>query len=255
MTTFNKVFICFAAEDRYDIAEPIVYHLKNYGINVWYDRQSLLLGDNRIEKNLNEGAGECAYAITIISHNTEDSVCTMEELSIIKSRYKKNDIIVFPILYEIKPNDIPNELKWIKQIIFKEVNRNSGTRDICNHVACKITDDILSKYNYRSVREILRICPKDLPNTVIELIDSYYLVDENNLNCRVALLYATYLVIINYHNDKSNPLYNLITKIFERLFSETRLNIEIDYRELWLLENSICILINNYLNYCVESKI
>lgn len=255
MTPFYKVFICFAAEDRYDIAEPIVYHLKNYGIDVWYDRQSLLLGDNRIEKNLNEGAGECTYAITIISHNTKDSVCTMEELSIINSRYKKNGVIVFPILYEIKPNEIPNELNWIKQIIFKEVNRSSGTRDICNHIACKITGDILSRYNYRSVKEILRICPKELPNIVMELINSYYLVDENNLNCRVTLLYAIYLTIVNYHNDQNNSLHNLITKIFERLFSETRLNIEIDYRELWLLENSICILINDYLNYCMESKI
>ena len=52
----NQVFICFAAEDRHTIVEPIVHHLKNYGINVWYDRYKLLMGDNRIEKNLKEGA-------------------------------------------------------------------------------------------------------------------------------------------------------------------------------------------------------
>ena len=34
----DKLFICFSAKDRYVIAQPIVYHLKNYGINVWYDR-------------------------------------------------------------------------------------------------------------------------------------------------------------------------------------------------------------------------
>lgn len=48
----KSMFICFAAEDRYRIVEPIVFHLKNYGINMWYDRYSLIMGDNRIEKIL-----------------------------------------------------------------------------------------------------------------------------------------------------------------------------------------------------------
>ena len=30
----SHIFICFAAEDRYTIAEPIVYHLKNYGLKI-----------------------------------------------------------------------------------------------------------------------------------------------------------------------------------------------------------------------------
>ena len=33
----DKLFISFSAKDRYDIVQPIVYHLKNYGINIWYD--------------------------------------------------------------------------------------------------------------------------------------------------------------------------------------------------------------------------
>ena len=64
----HQVFICFAAEDRYKIAEPIMYHLKNYGINTWYDRHKLLMGDNRVQKNLNEGAAKCQYALIILRH-------------------------------------------------------------------------------------------------------------------------------------------------------------------------------------------
>ena len=52
----KSLFICFAAEDRYRIVEPVVFHLKNYGINMWYDRYSLIMGDDRIQKNLIEGA-------------------------------------------------------------------------------------------------------------------------------------------------------------------------------------------------------
>ena len=51
-----------------------------------------------------------------------------------------------------------------------------------------------------------------------------------------------------------NVLLNMISCIFERLFSDTKLNLAIDYRELWLLENSICLLINLYTDYCIESS-
>ena len=255
MLSNHKIFICFAAEDRYTIAEPIVYHLKNYGMDVWYDRQSLLLGDNRIEKNLIQGAGECTYAIVIISNNTADSVCTMEELNIIQKRSNKNDIVVFPILYEIDPCIIPDELGWIKQLIFKEVNRSSGTRDICNHITCKITSDILSAFEYTGIQEVLDKPNNAMPSIVLKLLRCYCSIDTNNLNARVTMLYSAYLTIVELYNISDRPLCKLSSKIFERLFSETSLNISIDYRELWLLENTICMLINDYINYCNESSI
>lgn len=46
----DKLFISFSAKDRYDIVQPIVYHLKNYGINIWYDRYEMVMGDNRFKK-------------------------------------------------------------------------------------------------------------------------------------------------------------------------------------------------------------
>lgn len=95
----SHIFICFAAEDRYTIAEPIVYHLKNYGLKIWYDRYEMIMGDNREEKNLKEGAGNCQYAVVILSKDTYESPCAMEEISIIKERYRKNKVTVFPILY------------------------------------------------------------------------------------------------------------------------------------------------------------
>ena len=240
----KTVFICFAAEDRYDIAEPIVYHLKNYGIEVWYDRQSLLLGDNRKQKNLIEGASQCNYAILILSKNTLDSTCAMEEIGIIKERYITENLIVFPVLYELSPEDIPCEIQWVKELIFKEINRVSGTRQICNHSACKITGDILCKLKYLNFKAIINIEIDGIPNQINFLLNAYQQIDAQNLNARIALLYATYLVITALQLKCNNYNYKLVSKICERLFSETRLNLNIDYREVWLLENSISILIN-----------
>lgn len=245
-----KVFICFAAEDRYKIAEPIAYHLTNYGIDVWYDRQKLLMGDDRIQKNLTEGVAKCQYAIVILSKDTKQSVCAMEEISILKGNYYKENVTLFPILYELSPQDISHSLQWIKKIIYKEVNRSSGTLEICNHVACKITLDILEKYQYKTISEFL-YHNLLLSPIISKLLKNYQAIDCENLNSRVTLLYAIYVNVLYLITIHNNSTINMISKIFERLFSETRLNLTIDYREIWLLENCICIL----LNYCIESKI
>lgn len=239
----NQVFICFAAEDRYSIAEPLVFHLKNYGINVWYDRQRLVMGDNRIEKNINEGAKKSQYAITIISDNTADSKCAMEELSIIEYRYRNEEITIFPVLYEIIPQNIPSKLCWIKELIFKEADRGSGTRDICNHIACKVTEDIKQKYKFKTINDILYCESAEVPKIIHMLLLKYKEIDISNLISRVTLLYTVYLIASENLTENSFDSL-LVQSVFERLFSETRLNITVDYRELWLLENALCIWIS-----------
>ena len=124
----RKVFICFSAKDRYNIAQPIVYHLKNYGINVWYDRHEMVMGDDRIKRNIEEGAGKCRYAIIILSSNTLDSICATEEIKILELRYYEGEVVIFPVLYELKPCDIPQKFIWIRNLIFKEVTHATGDR-------------------------------------------------------------------------------------------------------------------------------
>lgn len=250
-----QVFIGFAAEDRYGVAEPIVYHLKNYGINVWYDRHRLLMGHNRISKNLVEGAANSEYAVLILSKDTSSSTCTMEEISIIKTRYQRGETTVFPILYELSPDDISADLCWIKDLIFKETNHQSGTREICNHIACKITEDLISACPYHSIPEICLKHQNSLPASVLSILDCYQYIDHSNLNSKIALLYATYLILKHLLSSKELSVPQMIQKIFERLFSETKLNLAIDYRELWLLENTICLLVQYYMDSCIESSI
>lgn len=250
----TKLFICFSAKDRYNIAQPIVYHLKNYGINVWYDRHEMVMGDDRFKKNIKEGAGKCGYALIIFSSNTIDSVCATEEIKILESRYYKGEVVIFPVLYELNPCDIPPQFVWIRKLIFKEVNCTTGTLEICNHIACKITHDMLDNCRYKSIREIIG-GNMSLPKPVNSLLNKYTKIANENLNSRVALLYATYLIIVDSNNLTIGSLYEIPTKVFERLFTETLLNLTIDYRELWLLENSMCILIEHYYSSCMESNI
>ena len=229
-----RLFVGFAAEDRYTIAEPIVYHLHNYGVNTWYDRHSLLLGDNRRTKNLEEGIGKSTYACIVISKNTAASTCAMEEFSIIEERFRKKTMTVFPVLYELAPTDIPCELQWIKKIIFKEVSSSSGTREICNHIACRISADLLVDYPYKCIADILA-APSILTPITTAILHSYQQIDCSNLNSRISLLYAAYLSIIHSKTIQDDLGAKMAKQIFERLFSETRLKLSVDYPEVWLL--------------------
>lgn len=250
----EKIFICFASEDRYSVAEPLVYHLKNYGFLIWYDRTELLMGDNRIDKNLIEGAGKAKYVIAIISEHSTASQCFMEELEIVHKRYVLSKATIFPILYQISLQDLPNSLQWIKEIIFKEITRDSGTREICNHIACRITNDLLNNYEYKTIYSVVKNC--SIPLFIKNMLDTYLAIDNENINARVSILYATNLSIqIIYYADSNKDNYvKLVSRIFTRLFDETKLCLKIDYRELWLLENSICLLINYFLESRTDSN-
>ena len=60
-------------------------------------------------------------------------------------------------LDELAPENLPNNLAWIKELIFKEVDRHSGTREICNHIACKITGDIINFNTYIVCLHLLQV--------------------------------------------------------------------------------------------------
>lgn len=153
----------------------------------------------------------------------------------------------------MKPCDIPPKFGWISNLIFKEVNRTTGTLEICNHIACKITNDMIDNCRYKTIEEIVN-SNLNLPKPIKSLLEKYTKIDNANLNSRVALLYATYIIIVESYNLAIAVLCEVPTKAFERLFTETLLNLTVDYRELWLLENSMCILIEYYFISCTESK-
>lgn len=241
----KKVFICFSAKDRYTVAQPVVYHLKNLGIDVWYDRYEMTMGNNRYKKNIKKGAGKCGYALIILSQNTASSLCASEEIEILKCRYMRKNVTIFPVLYELKPNDIPSQFCWVKELIFKEINRYSGTLEICNHIGCKITEDMLINCKYKSVKEIIDDGLNVIPNYVKQLLKKYIEIDNANLNSRITMLYATYIIIIEFSDTTQLSTCVMPKKIFDKLFSETKLSLAMDYRELWLLENALCLLINH----------
>ena len=63
------IFLCFSSGDRYTIVKSCLYHLKNYGLSVWYDYHELILGDMKREKNFIDAIQTSDYYIIIYSSN------------------------------------------------------------------------------------------------------------------------------------------------------------------------------------------
>ncbi|GFI10593.1 hypothetical protein IMSAGC007_03062 [Lachnospiraceae bacterium] len=234
------LFIGYSSKDRYDIVEPMIFHLKNYGIDVWYDFHDMYLSDNRIETNFINGIGKSTYVIFIISNNLFTSQCAIEELKYAQDLYEKGDITLFPILYLLKASEVPEEYNWIKKIIYNEVTKNSGTLFVTNQIIEKILHDECSSLQYRSFSEISDFMEPYLK----ELLEVYLMLDTPNYSAKMALLYAAYLYI---SFQKNIQFETYIVKIIKRIITFSSLNITLDHLSYHIFELTILISLNKYL--------
>lgn len=230
------VFLCFSSKDRYTIAESILYHLKNYGLDTWYDYHTLILGDNKFDENLKNGVQKCKYAILIISPNFFDCECGNMELEVIKVLHDYKQIHIFPILYNIRSNQLPKEYFWIKDYIYNELNSETPSLATCNQIVCKILKTEIENNNYKSLKEL-----KTKESFIKNILKAYYEVDEHNLNSKITLLYSLYIYT---KNEELNSLQLSCSKILERLFKYTNLNLEISFKEIIIAEYALTILLN-----------
>lgn len=237
------LFLCFSSKDRHDIVESVLFHLSNYGISIWYDRNKILMGDDRDYKNFIEGVDGCKYAVIILSPNCISSVCANEEIDLIYERYQRGKVTVFPIFYGIKADMIPQKYSWMKKLVYKELSAGDDSRGACNHVMCKLLIDELSQYRIRSINTFFDICrPYTAHQYIAKILKAYDEIDHENRNSRITLLYAAIQYIMTHYCIDSIPAFYY--KGVERIFSETKLNIHIDLRESLIVERSFLLLLN-----------
>ena len=240
------LFIGYSSKDRYDIVEPMVFHLKNYGINVWYDFHDMFLSDNRLSTNFEIGIGGSKYVIFIISNNFFCSNCAIEELRYAQLLYEKNEIVLFPILYKINAFDLPEEYNWIKKIIYNKVNEHSGTLFVTNQIIEKMLHDETVNLPMRSFEEILKYLSKSSVTYLYKLIETYINLDIPNYSSKASVLYAIYLYITL---DKQIEYSLYVNKIVNRIFKFTSLNITLDHLTFSIFHLTMLIAINKYISF------
>lgn len=242
----KMIFFCFSSKDRHSIVEAVLFHITNFELPVWYDRYKMLLGDNRNYKNFDEGINNANYSVIILSPNTLASVCANEEIELIYQRYQEQKIIVFPLLYKLTVHDLPESFVWIKHLVYKEVTDEVDVHSACNHIICRILLDELSRYKYQSF-DIFCESYKNIPaqSFPVEILNKYRSIDKENYNARITLLYTVYIFIKSTYNISDIPTHFYAG--MDRLFDETRLNLDIDLREILIFERLTLLLLNAIL--------
>ena len=139
------IFLCFNIKDREKIAEPILQHLRSFGFSVWYDRKDIFIGDNRYETNIVNGAGNAKieYAVVILSNNFSSGHFCIEELNLLRKRFKNNDIKIFPIFYDMNIDNIDSDYQWLLELVCKFVKSKDESIFAAYHIVAKITNDLL----------------------------------------------------------------------------------------------------------------
>ncbi|MBN7774630.1 toll/interleukin-1 receptor domain-containing protein [Clostridium aminobutyricum] len=241
------IFLCFSGRERLTIATSMLYHLENHGIEIWYDNHQYTLGDKKVEK-YTKAIGLSDYAIVIISKYFQESPGAIEELEVIKERYLKGLIHIFPIFYNIKASELSSEYQWLCDMIYNEINDTSGTLLACNQIICKCYKDIIYKNQYPSLevyKTVLSGYPAATAATYINrLLELYSSVSTSNFNSKMSILFCLILYLNGSLKDDISSLY----KSAQYLFNTTKLDLPYNFKEIRLLEQISEILLGLFLS-------
>lgn len=242
------MFLCFSSGDRYTVVKSCLYHLKNYGIPVWYDYHELILGDLKKEKNFEYAINSNKYFIIVYSAAFFKSPCALNEEDRIFSQLKERDIVVFPLLYNIKFDELPLVYQnKLENLIYNEIDDISGSINSINQIVTKYLIDklgipstaktpTLSEYDASGINDLY----------IQELMRDYINIASDNFNARITLLSCLFKYIEN--QTKLPEEYSFISQTMRYLLKFTNFNIEYNHKELIIAELCILNLINQNSN-------
>ena len=207
------IFLCFSSGDRYSVVKSCLYHLKNYGYETWYDYHELILGDKKQEKNFEKAIQTCDYFIIIYSNNLLNSPCAINEESLIFDETSKRDITIFPLLYNLKFDELPHEIQnRIENLIYNEITDATGCIEPVNQIIVKMLLEEMGYNEFDFTPSINYSLTQKINDAFLKSILLEYLnIAKENFNSRISFLYCIYkyiskllyfyvLILINYLN-------------------------------------------------------
>lgn len=199
-STYN-FFFSYSRNIASDILEKIIYELEQFGFLLWYDKVDVVIGNN-INVGLYNVLKQCEHWNGMILFI--DDTYLKKEWCIRELDYAiKNNIKLFPILFNIKKDDIPDKYE-----ILKELNLCT----ICNE---RDIDYALSKIIYRYLDEytIIKKEKAYIQNNPT-LKQLAYEFSMKNHNCsNILFICDNIAVCINYLLSEENEFWDNNEKI------------------------------------------
>ena len=230
------IFLCFSSKNRYTVVKSCLYHLKNYGMNVWYDYHELILGDKKKEKNFIKAINNCDYFIIIYSNDFFNSPCAINEEKLIFEEENKRNIVIFPLLYNMKYSELPHDYQSkIENRIYNEITDKTGSIDSINQIIVKILLDKMGYDEFTVTPQIDLLILNNIKNDYLKDILYHYLqISKDNFNSRISFLFCIYKYI--KYKDKNRKMPEYLSQPMEYLSHYTTLNIPYNHKELIIAE-------------------
>jgi hypothetical protein len=99
------VFVSHASEDKDAVAGPLVEALVAAGLQVWYDRIELRIGDSLREK-IDEGLAYSRFGIVILSPSFFAKHWPKQELNGLAQREVSGEKVILPVWYDINADEV-----------------------------------------------------------------------------------------------------------------------------------------------------
>lgn len=132
------VFINHDSNDKKDFVDELAKKLEEKGLNVWYDKFSMQVGDS-IHKKIQQGLQDCRYGLVVLSQNfIQNYGWAQEEFESLKAKeriYNKN--LILPIWRnDVSKTDVAQyNLELSERLALKE---NDGIDTIVENLVYKI---------------------------------------------------------------------------------------------------------------------
>lgn len=101
----HDVFLSYASEDRDTVAEPLARALEGHGLEVWYDKHALRIGDS-LRRRIDEGISNSRFGIVILSKAYLAKPWPQHELDGLVVSSVENRQVLLPIWHELSKEDV-----------------------------------------------------------------------------------------------------------------------------------------------------
>lgn len=227
------LFLCFSVKDRDSLINDFNQYIANFGIETWYDRKNIYIGDKRHWQNIEQGAENTQVdsAVIFYSDNFANGNICLEEFESLKRRYEKGEIQIFPVFLGKAPQKIDEKFKLCTDLVYKEIYTKDDYFALAMHIVSKMVFDRLKNAKYSNLRDLLRVIDKN--SLEYSLLSRYEAIDKGNYAMRIAYLYSAYKAL-TYTKETDYMFSKTMDFLF---FKYAHDNIIDEKRELLVMEN------------------
>jgi hypothetical protein len=99
------VFVSHASEDKKEFVDPLAEALTKSGLNVWYDKTALTIGDS-LRKAIDTGLANSRFGVVVLSHNFFAKHWPQQELDGLFARQIEGVKVVLPVWHRISAAEV-----------------------------------------------------------------------------------------------------------------------------------------------------